>query len=64
MNAAASWISAVLVILDTGADGATPSKNMGTLWKASLPYFFLWTFAATLRRSAFSRMKPVASSWL
>ena len=27
-------------------------------------YFFFCTFAATLSRSAFSRMKPVASSWL
>jgi hypothetical protein len=27
-------------------------------------YFFLCTFAATFNRSAFNRMKPVASSWL
>jgi hypothetical protein len=27
-------------------------------------YFFLCTFAATFNRSALSRMKPVASSWL
>ena len=27
-------------------------------------FFFACTFAATFRRSAFSRMKPVASSWL
>jgi hypothetical protein len=26
--------------------------------------YFLWTFAATFNRSALSRMKPVASSWL
>jgi hypothetical protein len=27
-------------------------------------YFFSCTFAATFNRSALSRMKPVASSWL
>jgi len=27
-------------------------------------YFFFWTLAATFNRSAFNRMKPVASSWL
>jgi hypothetical protein len=27
-------------------------------------YFAFCTFAATFRRSALSRMKPVASSWL
>jgi hypothetical protein len=27
-------------------------------------YFFFWTLAATFKRNALSRMKPVASSWL
>jgi hypothetical protein len=31
---------------------------------SALDYRFFWTLAATFKRKAFSRMKPVASSWL
>ena len=34
------------------------------LYAFLLHFFFPCTLAATFRRNAFSRMKPVASSWL
>jgi hypothetical protein len=42
------------------------SVNSANFWlyRFTRVHFFLCTFAATFNRSAFNRMKPVASSWL
>jgi len=42
----------------------TSSEQTVEIHPTETIYFFLCTFAATFNRSAFSRMKPVASSWL
>jgi len=50
--------------LETQLDCIHKLRSMLQKSFSYLRYFFLCTFAATFRRSALSRMKPVASSWL